>query len=88
MSSSPVPAAKSIGNIYSRNCRTINQVNVSQVQIYETEGSAPYGSNELDTHANTTSAGNNFWVLSYTDKVCEVSPYHPDCDPIMDVPTV
>lgn len=32
---------------------------------------------ELDMHADTCTAGKNSRILSYINKVCQVSPYHP-----------
>ncbi len=47
-----------------------------------------YGLTEMDSHADTACLGRNFWVISHTDRVCEVSPYHPDYPPMSDVPIV
>ena len=33
---------------------------------------------ELDTHADTCALGRNFVPLSYTGRVCDVSPYNSD----------
>jgi hypothetical protein len=43
---------------------------------------------ELDSHADTSVIGNNCRVISYTDKTCQVAPYHPDYDSMQDVPIV
>ena len=43
---------------------------------------------ELDSHADTIVAGRNTMVLSYTDRVCEVSPYSDDYESIKDVPII
>jgi hypothetical protein len=32
--------------------------------------------------------GNNCHVISYTDKTCQVAPYHPSYDSIQDIPIV
>ena len=42
----------------------------------------------MDSHADTTVCGANCTILSYTDKVCEVTPYTDAYDPIKDVPIV
>ena len=46
------------------------------------------GLTELDTHADTIVAGKNTIVMSYTDKVCEVSPYSSDYESVKDVPII
>ncbi len=43
---------------------------------------------ELDTHADTSCIGANCYVISYTEHVCEVSPFHPKDKPITNVPIV
>ena len=43
---------------------------------------------ELDSHADTTVAGKNCIVLSYTGKECDVSPYREDYESICNVPIV
>jgi hypothetical protein len=35
---------------------------------------------ELDSHANTSVIGNNYRIISYTNKTCQVTPYHPSYD--------
>ena len=47
-----------------------------------------HGRCELDSHADTTVAGSNCTVLHYTGKVCDVSPYRDDYDPVSNVPIV
>lgn len=47
-----------------------------------------YGRVELDSHADTIVAGANCCILSYTGRVCDVSPYREDYDAISDVPIV
>jgi len=42
----------------------------------------------LDSHADTTCIGRNFRVISHTDKVCEVFPYHPGYESIQEAPIV
>jgi hypothetical protein len=43
---------------------------------------------ELDSHADTSVIGNNCRVISYTDKTCQVAPYHPHYDSMQDIPIV
>ena len=43
---------------------------------------------ELDSHADTIVAGRNTILMSYTDRVCDVSPYWNDYKPVKDVPIV
>ena len=65
--------------------RKIKQLDVaSSPKDYESY----FGLTELDTHADTIVAGKNTIVMSYTDKVCEVSPYSSDYESVKDVPIV
>jgi hypothetical protein len=43
---------------------------------------------ELDSHADTCTAGKNARILSYSNKLCRVSPYYPQYQAIPDVPIV
>ena len=43
---------------------------------------------ELDSHADTCTLGANFRVVAYTEKVCNVQPYHPDYQAQLDIPIV
>jgi hypothetical protein len=43
---------------------------------------------ELDTHAVTSCVRINCRIVAYTEKTCEVTPYHPDYHPIRDIPIV
>ncbi len=43
---------------------------------------------ELDFHADTCCLGATCIIISYSDKVCEVSPFHPDCSAMKDVPVM
>ena len=62
--------------------RTIKQIGVTdQVK----SNVAPTYPTELDSHADTIAVGRNAIVLSYTDSVCEVSPYTDDYESIKDV---
>ena len=43
---------------------------------------------ELDSHADTSCVGADCRVLSITDQVCQVVPYHQDYQPFNEVPVV
>jgi hypothetical protein len=43
---------------------------------------------ELDSHADTSCVGSNCRIISYTDKVCSVSPFHPKYKALENVPIV
>lgn len=43
---------------------------------------------ELDSHADTCTIGANCRILAYTNKSCEVSPYHPKYKAVQNVPIV
>ena len=43
---------------------------------------------ELDTHADTSCVGADCCILSVTDQVCQVLPYHQDYQPFDEVPIV
>jgi hypothetical protein len=43
---------------------------------------------ELDSHADTCCVGANCRIISYTDKVCSVSPFHPKYRALENVPIV
>ena len=47
-----------------------------------------YSKCELDSHADTTVAGANCVILSYTCKECDVSPYRDDYESIKNIPIV
>jgi uncharacterized membrane protein YgcG len=43
---------------------------------------------DLDSHADTSVIGANCRIISYTDKSCQVAPYHPDYAVMKDIPIV
>ena len=43
---------------------------------------------ELDSHADTTVAGANYIILSYTGKECDVTPYRDDYEAVTNIPIV
>ena len=47
-----------------------------------------YGKCELDSHADTIVAGSNCKLLNYTGKVCDVTPYRDDYEPVTNIPIV
>ncbi len=40
---------------------------------------------ELDSHADTACIRANCQIVTYTEKVCQETPYHPDYELIVDV---
>ena len=46
------------------------------------------GTNELDSHANTTCAGQNCTLMYYTNRACDVMPYSESYEAKTDVPIV
>ena len=47
-----------------------------------------HGTFELNSHVDTTITGSNCVILNYTGKICNVSPYRDNYDPISNVPIV
>jgi hypothetical protein len=43
---------------------------------------------DLDSHADTSVIGANCCIISFTDKSCQVAPYHPDFPAMQDIPIV
>jgi hypothetical protein len=43
---------------------------------------------DLDSHADTSVIGANCRIISYTDKTCQVAPYHPNYTVMKDIPIV
>jgi hypothetical protein len=79
----------SIGGVYSRNCKNVPNFQVGQARVRVHDApklEGMYGLVELDIHADTVCLGHNFRVIAQTDRVCEVSPYHPDYPPITGMP--
>jgi hypothetical protein len=82
---------RSIGGGYTRKYKRVTNIQVSQARVHEPvprNFESSYGLVELDTHADTACLGRNFCVIAHTDRVCEVSPYHPNYQPMPDVPIV
>ena len=42
----------------------------------------------LDSHADTIVSGRNFMVANYTNRVCDMSPYSDEYNPVKGVPAV
>jgi hypothetical protein len=59
--------------------RALSKINTSK---------GPEGHIESDTHADTCTAGENSRILSYSNKVCQISPYHPQYEALLDIPIV
>ena len=75
--------------------RYINQLSSSPRRISSsntfsssTKSNIIYSKCELDSHADTTVAGANCIILSYTGKECDVSPYRDDYESIKNIPIV
>ena len=64
---------------------------VSKVSATKKTGKTIEGTistNEMDSHADTCVAGKNWSVMSYSDVVCEVSPFTDEYESIKEVPIV
>ena len=64
---------------------------VSKVSATKKTGNTIEGTistNEMDSHADTCVAGKNWNVMSYSDVVCEVSPFTDEYESIKEVPIV
>ena len=67
--------------------RTCRQIKVEQLTQKE-KGQVYVDVTELDSHADTNVVGRNTLLISYTDRVCEVSPYSNEYQPKKKVPIV
>ena len=47
-----------------------------------------HGRCELDSHADTTVAGNNCGIIKYTYRSCDVAPFSEKYTPMKDIPIV
>jgi hypothetical protein len=63
-------------------------LNISSINSEQVDTSSISGRLELDTQADTTCVGSDWHVIVYTEKVYQVTPYHPGYEPIIDVPIV
>jgi hypothetical protein len=70
-----------------KNDRT-SRLRISNIRSDRQEANPHTGALELDSHADTACIGADCRVISYTEKVCHVTPYHSDYEPIQDVPIV
>ena len=62
---------------------------VSSISFGDDDSYPPVmGNIELDTHADTIVAGANCCIMSYTGRVCDVSPYSDEYKPVTGVPIV
>ena len=43
---------------------------------------------ELDSHADKACIGSDCCIIAYTEKVCQITPFHPGYETIKDVPIV
>ena len=80
--------------LFQKNPRSISITSikrVSRVSAVKKTGKTIEGTistNEMDSHADTCVAGKNWSVLSYTDVVCEVTPFTDEYESIKEVPIV
>ena len=80
--------------LFQKNPRSISITSikrVSRVSAVKKTGKTIEGTistNEMDSHADTCVAGKNWGVLSYTDVVCEVTPFTDEYESIKEVPIV
>jgi hypothetical protein len=58
------------------------------LSVGQHKGIKEHGRVELDLHADTTVAGSNCVVLSFTGRECEVSPYTDAYESVKNVPTM
>ena len=69
--------------------KTYNHKSHSVVsQVHNSTQVGCYGRMELDSHADTTVAGANCVVLSYTGRECDVTPYDSSYEPAKGIPIV
>lgn len=79
---------RSIGGIHSRRHHRVPNMRISQTRMWRLNSSnleGTYRLTELNSHADTACLGKNFRVIAHTDRVCKVSPHHPDYPPMSDV---
>ena len=70
---------------------TTSERRISQTQrvVNTNKDDTPFhGKSKLDSHANTTVAGDNCIILRYTDRSCDVAPFSDKYTPRKDVPIV
>jgi hypothetical protein len=64
-------------------------VRVSRTQLQNLCPSTPvFGMNELDSHADTCVLGQNFVIIQYSGRECDVIPYTDQYEPVKGVPIV
>jgi len=64
-----------------------SSTNISHIQV-DQEDAITIGHLELDSHADTAYIGADCRIIAYTEQVCQVTPFHPEYEPIKDVPIV
>ena len=88
-------------SIYSNKVQTTSHFNISKIKSSRRRVAATYSADnenenlkevmvriELDTHADTIVAGANCCILEYTGRICDVSPYSDEYQPVQGVPIV
>jgi hypothetical protein len=78
--------ARSIGMIKSGSRQTTSTRKVAAITIDDM--ARHISTVDLDSHADPCTLGANFKVISYTEKECNVTPYHPDYPSIDGIPVV
>ena len=68
--------------------RKVSKNKIAKAEYQHRPQSLTHGHIELDMHADTTVLGSNCFVLSYTGKECEVSPYSSEYKAVQNVPVV
>ena len=61
---------------------------IANVQLHDESNKVRMGQLELDAHADTACVGSDCPIVTFTEKVCNVTPYHPEYNPIQNVPIV
>ena len=84
-----IPNLKRQTTINISSFRSFDRRVISSIQSPPTNpNKTVYGRMELDSHADTIVAGSNCCVLHYMGRVCDVSPYIADYEPVKGVPIV
>ncbi len=69
-----------------RNSNMTTRVSTTASEPSHSSRAGYTGMMELDSHANTETLGANFRAIAFTEKVCNIQPYHPDYPAQSDVP--
>jgi hypothetical protein len=80
--------SRSIGMIHSTPRSPAAEIRISSVSSKYQRDHECYGFAELDSHADTCTVGAMFKVTAYTEKTCNVMPFHPNYHSMADFPVV